>query len=387
MALSSDVLAANEKLEKQRKKLGKDGSSQPSSRSHAKANHVLKNGQKLLDAYRQRDGVKTQESTPSSQPLRPRKTPLHTQPSYGRQARLPLDGDVIKHYPSLGVAALNATDGPIYRVWLLCRHLDKSGRGWLEVKQVRDALTKKKAKLKICGWRRLRQILTEGEGLYWERNNGRLWLYGVTAVCRAYELVRLNGRPVSLPVTAVVSKIGEFQAHLYGAWHSGRRTENPISRAKQRELLHIPERTQRHYCRVAQIQRIVNYAIGGQYTPETQREGAWEHGNATFPFKDKRGYQGKKNQEYIAWQLPSSHKARHSTAPKGRLKKINRQLTVDLVNSEAQGNNGKRIDKLFFKNGAEAAKAYSKQGRGLDAYWPQPHRNKSKQCTIWFRLF
>jgi hypothetical protein len=386
MALSEAAFAANDQLKKLREVLGVKNHPTSQSAQRSTPNYALQNGQKQLKQYRWRDGIKAAKPTrtPLNEPLTLPNKPS-TNKREARQARLPLEGKTIKHYPDLGIAALNATEGAIYRVWLLCRHLDKNGRGWLPTKEVRDALTKKGSKLKVFGWRRLRQILAAGEGRYWHRGETRLWLYGVAAVAEHLNVERLKGRPVALPLTVATARIGEFQAHLYGAWHSGRKTENPISRATQRKLLHVPERTQRHYCQVAQIQRTVNYAIGGKHSQENQQESAWEH-SGTFPFKDKRGYQGKKNQEYIAWQLPSSHKARHSTAPKGRQRKINRQLTADLVNYAAQGNDGNQIDKRFFKNGAEAAKAYNKQGGGIDSYWPQSHRKKAKQFDIWTYL-
>ena len=105
----------------------------------------------------------------------------------------------------------------------------------------------------------------------------------------------------------------------------------------------------------------------------------------SFTFTDKYGYQGGKNKEYIAWQLPSSHVARHSTAPRGRQRKINRQLAVDLVSNAAQGNDGERVDKLFFQNGAQAVKAFNrsyKQGGGIDIYWPQSQKQK-KEYLLW----
>jgi hypothetical protein len=367
-----------------REKLGVNERMTTQAIRRSKLNHAIQNGQTLLDKYRRRDGVQQDipaDDTSSNKPL-PIAKPQQIDKREARQAQLPLEGKTVKHHPDLGIAALNATEGAIYRVWLLCRHLDKNGRGWLPVKELRQAFTKKTSTHKICGWRRLRQIFVAGEGRYWERNREKLWFYGVTKVADKLGIERLTGRPIALPITIATDRIGVFQAHLYAAWHSGRKTENPISRATQRDMLSLPERTQRHYCQVAHIQRTPNYAIGGKNSPEAQQESAWTH-SGTFVFKDKQGNQGKKNQEYIAWQLPSSHKARHSTARRGRQRKINRQLTVDLVINAAQGNDGTRIDKLFFQNGAEAAKAYNKQGGGIETYWPQSLKKKRKLFDLW----
>jgi hypothetical protein len=57
------------------------------------------------------------------------------------QATFPLYKDTIKHHPSIGVAALKEEKVAAYRVWLMCRHLDSAGRGWLDIQLVRQQLT------------------------------------------------------------------------------------------------------------------------------------------------------------------------------------------------------------------------------------------------------
>lgn len=79
---------------------------------------------------------------------------------------------------------------------------------------------------------------------------------------------RLRGRPVILPLTAVADSIGMFKANLYAASHSGRKSNNPISRDKQAALTGVPERTQRHYCAVAGVDRQENIALGQPYMPK-----------------------------------------------------------------------------------------------------------------------
>lgn len=150
----------------------------------------------------------------------------------GSPFRLPLDGDTIRHYPSIGLAALQVEQVAPYRVWLLCRYLDEQGRGWLSVSDVCQQLTGKESKLRLFGWRRLRQVWAQGHGLFWEwdKTSGRLWLYGAAAVAANLDVPRLTDRVVALPLSAMMASIGDFKAHLYAAWHSGRRRNNPISR-------------------------------------------------------------------------------------------------------------------------------------------------------------
>ena len=216
-------------------------------------------------------------SHPGGQPLAVYKPDTsHT----GRQLRLPLDGDTIKHYPTLGIAALQAEAATTYRLWLLCRYLDIEGRGWLPIPEIRQQFTGEDARLKLCSWRRLRQLLGQGQGQFWQWDKAkkRLWLFGAARTAVQLNLSRLIGKPVALPLQVISQNIGEFKAHLYGAWHSGRKTNNPISREVQQVLTSIPERTQRHYCKVAKISCQTNIAIGNKKNPEEIETQGWQRG-------------------------------------------------------------------------------------------------------------
>ncbi|MCL4267864.1 MAG: hypothetical protein KJ069_32155 [Anaerolineae bacterium] len=291
------------------------------------------------------------------------------------------DRDTIKHYPTLGIAALQEEQAPIYRVWLLCRYLDKQGQGWLPVSDLRHRLTKKESKLRLFGYRRLRQILAQGHGRFWDwdKDRDRLWLYGAARLADNLEVYRITGTPVLVPVADVTKSIGDFKAHLYGAWHSGRTVTNPISRRVQSSITGIPERTQRHYCQVAPIRRQTNIVIGGKYNPEEVEKQAWQRGRATFQFTDYLGRQGRRGAIYIAWHLPSTYIGPHLQSSKGRLRKINRKLK-DLVTNGARGNGGKKVEKLYFTNGANAGRALNR-GQVQVAYWPLIA--VSKKVNLW----
>jgi len=307
------------------------------------------------------------------------KTPI------GSQLRLPLDGDSVKHYPSIGIAALKEDQSAIYRVWLMCRYLDVNGRGWLPVQEVREQLTGKKSKLRLFCWRRLRQVLGQGHGRFWQwdKAQGRVWFFGAASVAVNLDVARLSGKPVALPVKSVTKSIGEFKAHLYGAWHSGRKTNNPISREVQQSITSIPERTQRHYCKVAGIHRQTNIAIGNRKNPEEAEKQAWQRGRATFEFVDHQGRQGRKGTYYIAWHLPNSYTGPHQQSPKGRMRKINRKLNV-LVTKGAQGNGGETVEKLYFANGKDAGRALRRDVE-IGTYWPLV--SESRNCNLWAVFF
>ena len=140
-----------------------------------------------------------------------------------------------------------------------------------------------------------------------------MWLFGAARTA-AYvlEVERLTGKPVALPLSAITESIGTFKAHLYGAWHSGRKTTNPISRKVQENITGVPERTQRHYCKIAKVERKSNIAIGRKHTPLNVEEAAWQHSRAVFDFIDSQGKQGRKGGHYLAWHLPNSYSGPHS---------------------------------------------------------------------------
>jgi hypothetical protein len=94
----------------------------------------------------------------------------------------------------------------------------------------------------------------------------------------------------------------------------------------------------------------------------------WQRGRATFEFVGNQGRQGCKGPTYIAWHLPNSYTGPHQQSSKGRMREINRRLK-DLVTKGAQGNGGETIEKLYFANGKEAAKVFSR-GMELNSYWP-----------------
>jgi len=242
-------------------------------------------------------------------------------------------------------------------------------------------LTDKESKLRLFGWQRLRQILGQGHGRFWtwDKGDGRVWLFGAARVAANLEVTRLSGKPVLLPVTAVTTNISDFNAHLYAAWHSGRKSNNPISREVQESITSVPERTQRHYCQVAKIKYQTNIAIGCKYSKEEVQKRAWQRGMAVFEFKDLQGQQGIKGASYVAWKLPNSYMGPHQQTSNGRMRKINQKLQV-LAQKGARENGGEEVEKMYHANRADAVRALNR-GQKPEAYWPM--MRVSRQKNVW----
>lgn len=287
-------------------------------------------------------------------------------------------------YPSLLLAILKQNQEAAGRIYLLLRHLDTAGRGWLPVAEIRAQLARKGAPLNVVGWRRLRQIFHQGEGIFWERDDqGRLWLRSALKIALKLACPRLQGKRVALPLTALLGGIGTVRAHFYASFHSGRKHDNPISRETLETVTGVCPRTQRAYDRVARVQRQRNIAVGPRHSAITAEEQTWQRGRGVFTFVDSQGKQGPKNRHYVAWRLPNSYRAPHAPRARGRQKKINQQL-VSLVDNGVQGNDQQAVEKLFWPDGAAAGKAYGRDP-DVDAYWPRSATQR-RPGVVWHAL-
>ncbi len=312
----------------------------------------------------------------------------------------------VKVYPDIALGMLRGDQAAAGRVWLLLRAIDVDGRGWLAAEDARAALCDVDSPLRLCGRRRLRQLLAGGEGLFWQRDDrDRVWLHGPARVAAGLGVARLGNRPVDVPLATLLGGIGDVRAHLYATFHSGRAKEMtsvelrmtndgratnspvvlrhsslgaPIARDTLADLSGVCPRSQAAYEQRAGIvaranialgervaaARTANRAVGGSPGPAEQ-ERAWRHGRALFRLKDHRGRQGPPGATYLAWRLPNGYGAGrgHRQRPKGRQKRINRQL-ADLFTKGMTGNGESTIVKRFFSTAAAAFKVQG--GRGAE---------------------
>jgi hypothetical protein len=142
---------------------------------------------------------------------------------------------------------------------------------------------------------------------------------------------------------------------------------NPISRTTLTALSGACPRSQAAYERRAGVGARDNYALGervpggaGGPVGPAEQERAWRQGRALFRLTDHHGRQGAPGATYLAWRLPNTYgPARgHQQRPKGRQKRINRQL-ADLFTKGMTGNGRGTIEKRYF---AGAAAAWKKAG-------------------------
>ena len=292
----------------------------------------------------------------------------------------------LRVYPDMALAILREEAAAPARVWYLLRHLDEAGSGWIEETAVRTQLTGKESPLRLCGPRQLRNLLAQGDGLFWERQNGRVWLRSLSKVAAGLGVMRLQGRPVAVPLAHFKGGIGTFRAHLYATFHSGRgkadKTAAPIARETITRLSSVPARTQRLYEKQAGVKKKRNFALGPRLTPTAVQEQGWQRGNALFKLTDHQGQHGPAGATYLAWQLPNSYTGPHPQQSNGRQKRLN-QTIADLLPIGMTGNDNQQVEarrhRRYCPHGKMAARLFNRSPR--DFYWPAPASSK-----VWYAI-
>jgi hypothetical protein len=393
--LSQSLLNAQEQLERKRERVqasctGFAHSSQEQTTisrmdthgtgSTSLPGHLGWGSEPLTRALRNNSKQVTRQDLSISEPGHPQEQVPIPDPGSGRRGRLSSQ-ERIRIYPDIALALLRCRLVATARVWLLLKYLDKEGKGWFERRDVDRFLAQSNSEYHICGQRQLRKLLAKGDGIFWRRSGGRLWLRSTSKVAAQLHLQRLRGHPVSLPLTILLRGIGEVRAHLFGCFHSGRAggdgLSKPIARSTLKKISSLSARTQRNYEQRAAIFRQVNFAIGGRVTGRDLENRGWRHGRAFFIYSDNQGLFGLPGLEYTAWQLPNSYRGPYDIQPNGRQKSINREI-ADLFMKGITGNgilleDGKRsslnrVSGMYFNSGQAAATFYNLNPQ-QDRYW------------------
>ena len=311
----------------------------------------------------------------------------------GQEGAWPPVPESMTMHPSLASALLAEEQTAVGRIWLLARALDGAGRGWLARAELVAALTEEGSPWRVCGRRHLRTLLRRGEGLFWtleRRPKGdRVWLQGLARVAAGLGVAKLRGRPVAVPTVVVLGPIGDFRAHLYATFHSSRagtsgEVGGPISREALEGATGVPTRSQRRYERRAGVRVQTNIALGERLGGDGRwdQELLWQRRRAAFLLTDRDGRQGERGDVYQAWRLPNSYGGCHPPAPRGRQRKVNRQ--IDLVTDRARGNGLSGARTLYARSGA-ALKRVLRGRRGTAVYWPE-QREAGRRPVIWYVL-
>lgn len=305
--------------------------------------------------------------------------------------------DTFTIYPDLAIALLRNELAAAGRIWLLLRHLDDEGRGWVSMERVRALLTEKGSPLRVCGWRQLRNLLSQGDDVFWQRNGAagqgaRIWLRSTAKVARRLGLTRLSKRPIVVPLKALLDGMGTVRAHFFASFHSGRESNSPVARQTLEDLTGVSRRSQQVYEVRAGVQRQQNWVVADTYSASEAQHRAWQHGSAVFELHDRQGKSGAAGKSYVAWQMPNSYVGPHTPQAPSRKKRMNRQLAV-LFNKGKTGNGKKKGERAsstevatvmrYFEHGRAAVRAYNRHA-GSDLYWRTP--TSYGQYKVWHLL-
>lgn len=268
-------------------------------------------------------------------------------------------------------ARKDGTDSAL-RVWHVGRQLNSQsgGSGVVSVFDVRTACER-------VGWvvsgRHWRRMLTDGEGLLWHQvsSNGKqvLRLVGLTNLAYSLGIERIDWRPAEVPAERI-GKLKSWRAASYAAWLAGKSKHAPtIARATQRQVISVPERTQRTYTITEPSLRAEkNYGIENRLaTLEVlANEILFGRGHG-FRWFDGR----------LARQLPNTYHVSFDLSPRGMCRKVAKRFRAGLLelpnSSSFLQADSRRYRRLFFitvKGAQKAIRRYSRDiPNGMPAAW------------------
>ena len=297
-------------------------------------------------------------------------------------------GADIKIYPSLAAYCLDYSaeiilQSPL-RLYLLVRHIDIDGRGWVDQQQLKEIFTTDKYGARLYGWRRMKQVFEQGDGLFWKRRKGkdgrwRIFYRKVSKVMYELDIERAASDVVTIPVTGLLANGRSAQAtanaHIYAGQLVGRNhSDKPIARRKLQKATGLSPRRQRSSQQrlgdVVEVKKNVEIHHNADI-----EELAWQ-GKRPFLFTDKYGLiSAKKYETYVATMLPQSYivnDANYQPVGTNHRKRINSNLKgLRIMDGVANGSGEEdpKYVKLFHDNGNEAAKAANRNDRETPAYY------------------
>ncbi len=238
--------------------------------------------------------------------------------------------------PSELARAVLQHDGIVYRffrIWLLARHIDVDGRGWVDYKQLKKA----------CRIFRVPSVhidegATDPTGqLFFEvRNNGTVSYASLASVGVALGCKSI-GKPVLVDVHTL--RRDRFKPMLYAVWISaGRDGCRTMTRKTIEKLTGLPETTQRRFEKLAGVQVTPNVGrAAAVFNPDTKAlELADDPDTLHIPASDDGGrypFRIAGDKEHLYFRVANSYAtnpANFRRANLGRTRKANRLLKAGI---------------------------------------------------------
>lgn len=283
--------------------------------------------------------------------------------------------ETVRVYPDLHAAAHAAGLDAAARLYLIARHMDRAGSGRLMPSELRTALEGRG----LMTWRRIRQIMTAGAGIFWAMDpDGAIRLARPGRILKVLKVGRLEYRPVDIPAAALYGSIADYRAAaIYAGVLVGRtRPDAPISQAAIKEATGgLSERAQRRYRKSAAVTAVRTWRLSAA-DPTTLHNLLYEvakgrRGRVAYLHHDRRGVLGPAGASYVAIQLPNVYSSQTiARGTRGRRRKIARELAPTLLSKAQQG---KVMPRLYHSDSDAAWRGWSQSGgRGVNIYPVQP---------------
>ena len=224
----------------------------------------------------------------------------------------------LKLHPDLALATMRNKQDRLYRVWVLARALNPQGSSYVEIVSIQAAV--KECSLQGLGPRTLARLLKQGDGVWWTRRKGCIYLHSLLRVCVALEVEKLRYNP--MPVAyRWLKTLKVFRAACYASpFPSGSFWSNPISRRVLEDWAGKTGRTQRNYDKALgkYIEKRENVATTGI---------PLKHGTEIPDghFVDKVIVNGEEVLVLLK-RLPNSFRVEFTKATRGMTRQVNRQL-------------------------------------------------------------
>ncbi len=282
---------------------------------------------------------------------------------YGGETAVSLP-DKVKVYPTLMNGFIAQGESVAARLYMLLRLVDKEGRGWLDRAYIRHLITDKTSPYHMWTQQYFGQVLRKGNGRFWQlTHNGRIRYKKVKLIVDELDCGKLEAVPVYMPSAAIVESLKTFKANCLAAFHAGRNEVNPITRQVIRNITGVSETSQREYDKITNTRSQTNICLTGKdWNKENLREYNWKRGKNAFRFVDVHGKYSEPFTESIAYRLSNSYHPNMAQAPKGRQRRINRE--IDLVKYVGRQNAvqgiSSNVKRRYYSDEGEAAKARSK---------------------------
>lgn len=271
--------------------------------------------------------------------------------------------------------------GP-YRLYSALRGLDQAGRGWLDYHAVKAQLTRKNEVCYLYGPRRFKEVLRQGEGLFWHRvkANGAVRIRLVARYKIAQHTCgRLQGREVVVTLRDLVGtgagQETSVKAALYAAIQTGLRAEPwQICRDKKAMVTGCSHYRQRAYEQRAGIGVQRNIQVIGLYSHERLIEAMFAgvdpvQSNVVYKHIDKKGVidPHRPGASYVVRLLPNTYRlpdGMFSVVMSRRQRAMNRQM-ADLCIMSDGGSRVEPIVRVFHDNARQAFAAQEKHPDNL----------------------